>query len=149
MATSLERTVDHGILARTGAVVAGCTAVLTAALVGAVSLVGGHAVGVGSRLQFYVLAGAVAFVASLLILEESRHDARRVISGSVIAGAAGLVLVGLASEGVLYTLAEPRTVLSSSLFVYLTAAALLVSGLGYWSIRNWKLFGRRLPSDGL
>ena len=149
MATSLERTVDHGILARTGAMVAGCTAVLTAAFVGALSLLGGHAVGAGSRLQFYVLAGAVTFVGSLLVLEESRHDAQRAISGSVIAGAAGLLFVGLATEGVLYTLAKPRTVLSSSRFVYLTAAALLVSGLGYWSIRNWKLFGRRLPSDGL
>lgn len=149
MATSLQRTVDHAILVRTGALMAACTAVLTAAFVGSVSLLGGHTGGVGSRLQFYVLAGAVAFVASLLILEESRHDAQRVIGGSVATGVTGLLLVGLASEGVLYTLAEPRTVLSSSLFVYLTAAALLVSGLGYWSIRNWALFGRRLPSDGL
>jgi len=149
MATSLERSVDRAILARTGALVVCCAAVLTTAFVGAVSLAGGHAVGAESRLQFYVLAGAVAFVGSLLVLEESRHDAQRVIGGSVVAGVAGLLLVGLASEGVLYTLAEPRTVLSSSLFVYLTAAALLVSGLGYWSIRNWKLLGRRLPSDGL
>jgi len=149
MATSLQRTVDRAMLARTGGLVAVCTTVLTAAFVGVVALVAGNADGVGSRLQFYILAGALAFVGSLLVLEESRHDGRTVIQGSLVAGIAGFVVVGLASEGVLYAMADPETVLSSSLLVYLVAAALVASGLGYWSVRNWRLVGRRIPNDRL
>ncbi len=149
MATSLQRTVDRAMLARTGGLVGVCTAVLTAAFVGVVALASGNADGVGSRLQFYILAGALAFVGSLLVLEESRHDGRTVIQGALVAGIAGFVVVGLASEGVLYAMADPETVLSSSLLVYLVAAALVASGLGYWSVRNWRLVGRRIPNDRL
>lgn len=149
MATSLQRTVDRAMLVRTGALVGVCTAVLTAAFVGVVALLGGHAAGASTRLQFYVLAGAVAFVGSLLVLEESRHDARRVIWGAAVTGIAGFVLVGLATEGALYTLADPETVLSSSLLVYLTAASLIASGIGYWSVRNWRTVGQRIPDGRL
>lgn len=83
------------MVARTGALVGVCTAVLTAAFVGAV------------------------------------------------------VFVGLGSEGVRYALVRPDTVLSSSLLVYLVAAALVASGLGYWSVRNWRLLGRRIPDGRL
>jgi hypothetical protein len=149
MATSLERTVDRTMLARTGALVGCCTAALTAAFVGVVALVTGTAGGVDSRLQFYILAGAVAFVASLLVLEESRHEGKTVILGAVGIGLTSLVLVGLGTEGVRYAMAQPRTVLSSSLLVYLVAAALIASGLGYWSVRNWRLVGQRFPDGRL
>lgn len=149
MATSLQRTVDRAMLARTGALVGVCTAVLTAAFVGVVALVSGQAAGVESRLQFYILAGAVAFVGSLIVLEESRHQGKTVILGAVGTGIVGLVLVGLGSEGVQYAMAEPETVLSSSLLVYLVAAALIASGLGYWSVRNWRLLGQRIPDSRL
>jgi hypothetical protein len=149
MATSLQRTVDRAMLARTGGLVGVCTAVLTADFVGVVALTSGNADGAGSRLQFYILAGALAFVASLLVLEESRHDGRTVIQGALLAGVIGCVVVGLANEGVLYAMADPGTVLSSSLLVYLVAAALIASGLGYWSVRNWRLLGRRIPDGRL
>jgi hypothetical protein len=149
MATSLQRTVDRAMLARTGALVGVCTAVLTAAFVGVVALASGRATGVGSRLQFYILAGAVVFVGSLLVLEESKYEGTTVILGAVGSGIAGLVIVGLGSEGVRYALARPDTVLSSSLLVYLVAAALVASGLGYWSVRNWRLLGQRMPNNGL
>lgn len=108
MATSLQRTVDRAMLARTGGLVGVCTAVLTASFVGVVALASGNADSVGSRLQFYILAGALAFVGSLLVLEESRHDGRTVIQGALVA-----------------------------------------SGLGYWSVRNWRVVGRRLPDNRL
>ena len=149
MATSLERTVDRSMLARTGALVGICTAVLTAAFVGVVALVSGHAAGVGGRLQFYILAGAVAFVGSLIVLDESRHREKTVILGAAGTGIAGLVLVGLGSEGVMYAVSAPETVLSSSLLVYLVAAALIASGLGYWSVRNWRTLGQQLPDNRL
>jgi len=149
MATSLQRTVDRGVLARTGALVGVCTVALTAAFVGIAAIVTGDAVGVISRLQFYILAGAVAFVSGLLVLEESRHRGRTVLVGATATGIAGFLLIGLGSEGVLYALAEPATVLSSSLFVYLVAAALIASGVGYWSVRNWRLVDRRMPDRGL
>jgi len=120
MATSLGRTVDRTMLARTGALVGVCTAALTA-----------------------------AFVGSLIVLEESRHRGKTVILGAVGTGIAGLVLVGLGTEGVVYATSAPGTVLSSSLLVYLVAAALIASGLGYWSVRNWRLLGRRLPDGRL
>ena len=149
MATSLERTVDRLVLARTGALVGVCTGVLTAAFVGVVALVRGDAVGVGSRLQFYILAGALAFVGSLIVLEESRHGSKTVILGASVTGVAGFAVVALGAEGVRYATVRPDAVLASSLFVYLVAAALVASGLGYWSLRNWRALGERLPDGGL
>jgi len=136
------------MLVRTGLLVGCCTTVLTAAFVGVVALVSG-AGGVGSRLQFYILAGAVAFVASLLVLEESKYEGGGVMLGAVATGFVGFVAVGLSTEGVRYALARPDAVLASSLLVYLVAAALVASGLGYWSVRNWRLLGQRFPDGGL
>lgn len=137
------------MVARTGALVGVCTAALTAAFVGIAAIVTGNAAGVVERLQFYILAGAVTFVGGLLVLEESRHRGQTVLTGATAAGVVGFLLLGLGSEGVRYALAQPEIVLSSSLFVYLVAAALIASGVGYWSVRNWQLVGQRMPKRGL
>jgi len=137
------------MLVRTGALVGLCTGALTAAFVGIASIVTGNAAGVVTRLQFYILAGAVAFVGGLLVLEESRHGGQTVLTGATAAGVVGFLLLGLGSEGVLFALAEPEIVFSSSLFVYIVAAALIASGVGYWSVRNWQLVGQRMPNRGL
>jgi hypothetical protein len=148
MATT-TRTVDRATLLRTGGLVGCCTVALTAAFVGVVALLNGNAAGALSRLQLYVLAGAVVFVAGLLVFEESRHRGQRGLAGAVGAGVAGFLQIGLGTEGVLYVLANPETIVSSDLFVYLVAAALVAAGLGYWSVRNWQTVGRAIHGDRL
>jgi len=143
------RTVDREMVLRTGGLVGSCTVALTAAFVGVVALLNGNAAGALSRLQFYVLAGAVVFVAGLVVFEESRHRGERGLAAAVGVGVTGFLQVGLGTEGILYVLANPETVASSDLFVYLVAAALIASGLGYWSVRNWQTVGQAMHGDRL
>ncbi|MBX0323831.1 hypothetical protein EGH21_12400 [Halomicroarcula sp. F13] len=149
MATRRGQRVDRAVLLRTGGLVGVCTLALTAAFVGVVALVTGGASDASSRLQLYVLAGAVTFVAGLVVLEESRHRGQRGLVGASVAGIVGFLQVALGTEGVVYAVENPEVVVSSDLFVYLVAAALVASGLGYWSVRNWRLVGRRVPGDRL
>jgi len=149
MATSFHRRIDTVMVARTGALVGGCTAALTASFVGAVALLTGNAPGAAGRLQFYILAGAAGFVAALIVLEESKYEGQTILKGASLAGVGTALLVGFGAEGVRYALADPAAVVASSLFVYLLAAALIASGLGYWSLRNWRQVGRAFDDDHL
>lgn len=135
---SARRFVDREAFARTGPVIVVCTLALTATFVGVVGLVSGKAGGVVARFPLYVLAGAVVFVGALLVLEQSRHDGRTVLAGAALVGAVGFVLASLGTEGIVYALTYPDDVVASHLFVYLLSAAIIASGLGYWSVRNWR-----------
>jgi len=137
MATSSKRLFDRGLLVETGPLLGVWTALLTATFLGVVALVSGAATGLVARFPLYVLGGAVIFVAVLLVLDHSRHRAKTVLFRAVAGTAGGFVLSALAAEGVVYTLTSPGSVVASHLFVYLLSAALVASGLWYWTVRNW------------
>lgn len=138
MAQARARQFDQEALARAGALVAGCTLVLTASFVGLVALVSGAAVGVVDRLPLYVLGMATAFVGAIVVFEMENEAGGRVL---VIAGtlAVGTFLVTLLSgEGIVHALRYPGQVLASQLLLYLLAAGMIATGLGYWVVQHWQ-----------
>lgn len=138
MARNRARQFDREALARAGALVAGCTLVLTASFVGLVALVSGAAVGVVDRLPLYVLGMASAFVGAIVVFEMEGEDGGRVL---LIAGALALttfLVTLLSGEGIVHALRHPGQVIASQLLLYLLAAGMIATGLGYWVGQHWQ-----------
>lgn len=141
---------DHGggdddgdrraFLARTGGVIVASTLALTAAFVGVVALLNGGVDGAVGRVPFYVLAGAVVFVASLLLLDHEDVAGQTVIVATTVLGVVALVVVGLGVEGIFYAIEEPGEVFGDRLVVYFVAAGLICTGLTYWGLNHWREF---------
>lgn len=144
-----KRLVARSPLARTGPVLGVWTALLTATFLGVVGLASGTVGGLLSRLPLYVLGSAVTFVGILLVLDHTRYQAWTVLVRAVGGTVAGFVLSTLAAEGVIYTLTSPESVVASHLFVYLLSAALVTTGLWYWSVRNWSDVNTLVQTRGL
>lgn len=152
MATSTGYRSGREILVESGpllALVGACTALLTAAFVGVVGVASGNATGLVARLPLYVLAGAVIFVGVLFTYEGQRLDGRTTLGRSVVCALAGFALVALGGEGVVFALTHPDLVVASHLIVYLLAAAVIASGLGYWLVRHWREVTRTVDASGL
>jgi hypothetical protein len=132
--------------ARVGALVAGCTAVLTASFLGLASLLTGPPPGLAGRIPFYVLAMAVAFVASVVGFEERLHStkAAATIRAAAAVAAASLLVVTLASEGLVHAVQHPGEVVASQLLVYFLAAGLVGTGLSYWGVNHWRELARQV-----
>lgn len=128
---------------RTSLLVAAFTVVLTTNFVGAMGLLTGAVTGTTGRLQYYVLAAAVVFVAVILILEASGYDGRRVLTAAVTAAVLGFVFIALGAEGLVFAWNDPDAILTSQLLVYFVAAAVIGTGLGYWGLRHWREFARQ------
>jgi len=141
MATSGNRPIDRDVLVETGSVIGVCTVTLTTSLVGLVGLLSGEASGVLTRLPLYVLVSSVAFIVALVVMDHSRYHGRTVLIRALVTGGVGFVVFGLGAEGIIYALTHPEQVVVSHLFVYLLSAAMIVSGLGYWGVRNWRELG--------
>jgi FtsH-binding integral membrane protein len=139
MATSRNSLLDRGRLAGTGplvAAIAGCTLVLTAVFVGVVALASGQTAGAVGRLPLYVLATAVAFLAVLLVADHDRTHGATILARAITVAVCSFVTVSLGTEGAVYAVRYPETVVGSHLFVYLLSAAVIAAGLGYWAARN-------------
>lgn len=126
------------MLARTGSLIGLCTVALTAAFIGVLALVSGETDGVVGRLPLYVLASAVVFVATLLVADGGGTGGVTALVRAAVAGVGGFVLLALGVEGIIHAVMNPGAVVASHLFVYLLSAAIIASGLGYWSVRNWR-----------
>jgi hypothetical protein len=149
MALSRNRLRDTGVLARTGSLIGLCTAVLTAAFIGVLALVSGETAGAVGRLPLYVLASAVVFVATLLASDGRGTDGITALVRAAVAGVGGFVLLALDVEGIIYAVTNPDAVVASHLFAYLLSAAIIASGLGYWSVRNWRDVSAAVSTGGL
>ncbi|MFB6117432.1 hypothetical protein [Halosegnis sp.] len=136
MDTTTGGLLERETLARAGPLIGLCTVALTAAFVGVIGLASGATGGVVGRLPLYVLASAVAFVATLLAAEDRRGGGVTTLIRAGVVGAVGFVLLGLGTEGVIYAVTNPDAVVASHLFVYLLSAAIIASGLGYWAVQN-------------
>lgn len=134
------------VFVRIGLGVVLSTLTLTASFVGLLALLTGEATDIGSRLPLYVLAMAVAFVATIVFWELRARDGRVVLFSAGAVSVGTLVLVTLSGEGIVYTAREPEAVIASTLLFYFLAAGLIATGLGYWGARHWREFAtvRRL-----
>jgi hypothetical protein len=129
--------VDRRVAATATGLIALSTFVITAAIVGLIAIIDGDATGIGGHMPFYVLAAAVVFTALEVTFEFQLEDPIKILSTSAVLGVATLVLVTLASEGVLYAVANPSFVLSR-LIVYIVAAGLISTGVIFWAVRHWR-----------
>ena len=138
MSMARRRRFDAESLGRAGALVAGCTLVLTASFLGLVALVSGEAVGLSDRLPVYVLGMATAFVGSVLVAETRGLDGRGVIGAAGATALGTFVVLTLGGEGVLHAVRNPEALLTSQLLFYFLAAGMIATGFGYWAINHWQ-----------
>lgn len=126
-------------VARVGVLVIGCTAALTLSFIGLFAFVTGQAGGVVERVPYYVLGMAVVFVAAIIGLEQRRrapHDSRDTLIVSATTAIILFIFLTLGGEGFVYAAERPDTALAAQRFLYLVAAGLISTGLGYWGVRN-------------
>lgn len=138
MAYSRRNMTDQTFLARVGALVVGCTAVLTLSFFGIVAILTGDAAGIGTRLPFYALGMAAVFVAAVVGLEQRRREGRAVLAAASLLAVGGGLLLTLGGEGVAYAGRNPEQVLGSGHVLYLVAAGLIATGIGYWGLHHWR-----------
>lgn len=135
-----QRVIEREVIGEAGVIVVASTVVLTASFIGLVALVEGRALATGSRLPFYVLAMAIVFVAAMFHLDSRRRDGTRVMAATVGIAIVSFVVVTLAGEGVVFALQNPDKILAEHLVVYFVAAALICTGLAFWTLRHWREF---------
>jgi len=136
--SSTRQDPDLAVYGRVGVLVAACTAVLTLAFVGVVSLASGEATNLADRVPFYVLGSSIAFVVGVLGLDGPRRDGRNVLLVALAIAGATLLLLSLGVEGLRYTVLAPDAVLVSSSGLYLVAAGVIGTGVGYWAFSHWR-----------
>lgn len=112
----------------------GALIIVATLAVGVMSFVDGATAGFGVRFPVYVFSGAVVFVAALLTMRYSPQEQTTVLRRAVVAGCLGFVCIGLATEAVVYGL----IVVAPTLSLYLASAVLILCGIVYWSLRNWR-----------
>lgn len=133
-----RRDSDPSVYGRLSLLVVTCTAALTLSFVGIVSLATGDAGNVGGRFPFYVLGTALAFVAAILVVDGPKRDGQTVLTVAGTVAGATFVLLSLGTEGLRYAVSNPETVLASSSGLYLLAAGLIGTGVGYWALSHWR-----------
>lgn len=137
----------NAFYSRVSAIIIACTAILTLSFVGILAIISGETGATTRRLPWYLVLGAVAFVATIVLLEGSGATGREIIVTSSITAIWSFVLIGLAVEGIRYTLLFPEEVFVSQLVLYFLAAALLATGIAYWALHHWREFTGRAPNQ--
>lgn len=127
-----------------GGLIAVSTFVLTASFIGVLAFAAGTVTGLTGRVPWYLIAAAVVFVGTIVLLEGVEANGASIIVHSLVIGMVGFVLVTLSVEGVIFTVKRPR-VLLSRLPLYFLAASLAATGIGYWGLNHWREF----TADGM
>lgn len=125
---------------RVGGLIAICTLLLTASFIGILALLSGNIGNYQARVPWYLVAGALVFVGTIVLLEETGSAGRPILGTAVLTAVLMFSLVALGVEGVLFTLENPETVFVSRLVLYLFAAGLIGTGIGYWGLKHWREF---------
>lgn len=133
-----QLTSNRPVLVRVGSLVAASTLVLTFAFFGVLAFASGDAAGVGGRFPYYVLGAAATFAAALIGLDRRRRDGRNLLVVASAAALVAFVFITLGLEGIAYALRRPSDALASRKVLYLIAAALVSTGLGYWGLNHWR-----------
>lgn len=124
-------------------IIAACTVILTFSLLGILAIVSGEMTATSNRLPWYLVVGALAFVASIVLLEGHGATGREIIVTASITAIWSFVLIALAIEGLRFTIQEPEEVFVSRTLLYFLAAALLGTGVAYWALHHWREFTGR------
>ena len=138
-------------LTRLGGVILGSTLVLTTTFIGIIGLLSGGSPDAGTRLPVYVLAMALGFVGVVVVSEQqygARADGRSVIASASIMALLVFLVVTLSGEGVIFAIQNPEEVVLTELFLYVVAAGLIGTGLGYWGLNHWREFAEGRLLDG-
>lgn len=125
---------------RVGLLIVASTGLMTASFVGVLAFAEGEITGVVGRIPWYLVVGAITFVATIVLLEAYGSDGRLIMLTSLIVTGITLVLVPLAVEGILFATTHPGEVLGSQLVLYFFAAGLIGTGVGYWGLKHWREF---------
>lgn len=131
--------------ARISLIIAACTVVLTFSFIGILAVVRGEAGGMSNRLPWYLVIGALAFVATIVLLEGHGATGREIIVSSTITAFWSFVLIALAIEGFWFTYHNHEEVFVTQTVLYFLAAALLATGISYWALHHWREFTGRAP----
>jgi predicted neutral ceramidase superfamily lipid hydrolase len=130
-------------LRRLGAIIVASTALLTAVFYGALAFLAPEPIpGLYARVPWYLVVAAALFVGTIVLLERYDAGGRTVLLTAAVTGVTGLVVATLAAEGVRYAVVTPSLVLSR-LLIYLVAAGLAATGIGYWALNHWREFTTR------
>lgn len=113
---------------------------LTAAFLGLVGLISGAELDVIRRLPAYSLVMGIVFVVAILRLDSPNRDGMMVLVSTSGIAVLAFVLVGLATEGVVYTYTSPEKVVMSNLIFYFAAAGLVCTGVVFWALHHWREF---------
>lgn len=142
---------DRDFLTRAILLIGGSTVVLTASFVGLLAVISGEAEGIGSRVPYYLVVLGIAFVGTIVLLEEHGTESRVIIVTAAVISLLAFVATSLTAEGALFAYRFPEEVFVSQLVYYFVAAALIGTGIGYWAIQHWREFTRQTnrPGSGL
>ena len=142
MAADADR---QSFYARISLIIAASTIVLTFSFIGILAVVRGDVGGMSDRLPWYLVSGALAFVATIVLLEGHGATGREIIVSSTITAFWSFVLIALAIEGISFTIRNPEEVFVTRHVLYFLAAALLGTGISYWALHHWREFTGRAP----
>lgn len=127
---------EYGL--RIGAIITVSTIFITTAFIGVLAILADDTTGIVSRVPWYAIVGAGGFAVSIFLLERQDSTGGLIFVTAVVVGLLAGVVVGLSIEGVIFTILYPTRVLISDLVLYLVAAALIGTGVGYWGLRHWR-----------
>lgn len=125
---------------RVGVLILSCTLLLTASFIGVLAVISGDVSTYESRIPWYLLIGAAVFVGTIVLLEENGAHGRTILATALLMTITSFILIALGVEGFLYTLENPEAVFVSQLVLYLLAAGLIGTGIGYWGLNHWREF---------
>jgi hypothetical protein len=131
-----EGNVSEEFVVRVGLPIVLCTGVLTLGFFGVLALATEQASGIELRVPVYVLGAAVTFVGGIVGLDRMRRDGVWILAAAAGIGVAAFAVLLLGGEGALYLARHPDQVIESRRLLYLLAAGLVATGLGYWSVRH-------------
>lgn len=126
--------------ARMGALAAVSTIVLTASFIGILAFLEGAVSNFQGRIPWYLVAAALAFTATIVFLERNDVGGKVIIGTAIVVAACAFVSLTLMTEGLIYTVTNPREVFATQRVLYFLAAGLLGTGIGYWGIQHWREF---------
>lgn len=127
-----------------GALIMGSsTLILTFSFIGILALISDEIVGVSDRVAWYIIAAALVFAATILLLEREESSGRTIIVSALVSSAIAFLVLALAIEGVLFAVNHPDAVITSKLVLYMFAAGLFGTGIAYWGLNHWREFSER------
>lgn len=116
------------------------TVILTASFFGVIAAASGEISGLDTRMPFYLLASAMVFVSTIVLLEFYDTDGKTIITSALFSGISALVLSVFSVEGVIFAANNPDNLIVNQLVVYFVAAALVATGVGFWALEHWREF---------